>query len=132
MAYDIGFLFFLVVLFAAAVLLPDAIKSLRVYRKRKMFRCQMCGNCCRFRVTPLTSKDIKRLEDAGYNNFYVVKGEAMIKRVRGKCFFLRDDRCTVHKVRPDVCREFPFFETWGMGYAQKASFCPALEDIEDG
>jgi Fe-S-cluster containining protein len=37
----------------------------------------------------------------------------------------------VHESRPNVCRDFPFFRTCGAGFAQRASFCPALEALEN-
>ncbi len=114
------------------ITLPDAVKAIRVYRRRHLFHCRMCGNCCRFKIVPLTESDIERLEAAGHRDFYLERGELRMKRANGKCVFLADDRCTVHKVRPNVCRDFPFFKKFGIGYAQKASFCPAMEELEGG
>jgi uncharacterized protein len=111
---------------------PSFAGDMRLFSRRARFGCRMCGNCCRFRVTPLTSEDVKRLEAAGHADFFRTAGELMLRRVNGRCVFLKDDRCTVHDVRPQVCRDFPFFRACGIGYAQKASFCPGLEELEDG
>jgi Fe-S-cluster containining protein len=115
----------------ALALSPTAVEEIRLYRRRGKFKCLMCSNCCRFRVIPITKEDIKRLEDAGYKDFYVGGDEVRIKRINGRCMFLKDDRCSVHEKRPDVCRSFPFFRLYGVGYAQKLSFCPAMEKLKN-
>jgi Fe-S-cluster containining protein len=107
-------------------------RSMGLYQRRRDFRCRMCGNCCRFRVTPLRAEDVRRLEQAGYRDFTAEKGELSLRRVNGRCVFLEGDSCTVYEVRPQVCREFPFFKVYGVGYAQSFSICPALEELDDG
>jgi Fe-S-cluster containining protein len=114
------------------LLLPSWYKGSRLYAKRDRFRCTLCGNCCRFRITPITEEDVKLLEKAGYKGFWERKGELKMRRDNGRCVFLKDDRCAVHEHRPQVCREFPFFKECGIGYVRKASFCPALEELENG
>ena len=119
--------------FAFGVLLnvPSIIRSIMVYRRKGDFKCKGCGNCCRFRVTPLLAEDVKRLEAAGYRDFTAnVKGELSTKRVGGRCIFLKDDRCTAYEHRPTVCREFPFFKEYGIGYGRRLSFCPAMEELD--
>jgi Fe-S-cluster containining protein len=119
-------------LFILLINTPFFVKRISLNRRSSQFKCMMCGNCCRFRVVPIDKEDVRRLEEAGYKDFYVKKGELMMKRVNGKCVFLKEDKCTVHKFRPRVCREFPFFKIYGIGYANKATFCPALEELENG
>ncbi len=125
---------FLTLIVAASVAVlanaPSWLRQAGIYRRRSEFNCTCCGNCCRFRVIPVTEDDIRRLEAAGYRDFVSYDGEPSLKRVNGRCLFLRDDRCTVHQHRPTVCREFPFFKIMGVGYAARASFCPALEELE--
>ena len=112
---------------------PQFVRSVRLYRVRDRFKCVSCGNCCRFRVTPLLAGDVVRLESAGLSGFADrYGGEACMKRVRGRCMFLKDDRCSVYEHRPRVCRSFPFFSSCGIGYAERASFCPAMEELENG
>ncbi len=123
--------FVAVMLFAA--LMPEFIRGIRLYGRRSSFICQSCGNCCRFRVTPLTNEDVGRLESAGLRDFSEpYKGELRMRRIKGRCMFLKDDACQVYEHRPQVCRNFPFFKEWGVGFAQKATFCPALEELENG
>ncbi|MBD3388877.1 MAG: hypothetical protein GF416_07400 [Candidatus Altiarchaeales archaeon] len=102
-----------------------------LYNRRDRFECKLCGNCCRFRVTPLTGEDVRRLEEAGLGDG-VDRDRMSTGRVNGRCVFLVDDRCTAYEHRPQVCRDFPFFTLYGLGYAERAPFCPALEELEDG
>ena len=122
---------YLVVFFAIVFSAPPTVKSIMLYRKRGRFRCTMCGNCCRLRIINLAKEDIVRLQAAGNKDFVAAGGEPRLRRVRGKCIFLKDDRCLVHEHRPKVCREFPFFKVWGVGYAREASFCPAMERLQN-
>jgi len=110
--------------------IPSWSKSMRLYKQKSRFSCILCGNCCRFRHTPLTTADIDRLNVAGLTGFLSGSAEPSLKRVGGKCVFLENDRCSVHEHRPQVCRSFPFFTCLGVGYAQSASFCPALDELE--
>jgi uncharacterized protein len=110
--------------------LPAYVKSIVLYRHRNRFRCTSCGDCCRFKVIPIEKEDVKKLEAAGYKDFYEKKGELRLKRLNGKCFFLKDDKCSVYEHRPTVCMEFPFFTEYGIGYARNIRFCPALEELE--
>ena len=122
--------------FTSAVMLIMAIpiwaRAILLYRRRAEFNCQMSGDCCRFKYLPLRESDVKRLEEAGYKDFVSYKGERSMKRVRGRCVFQKDDKCSVYEHRPQVCREYPFFKIYGIGYAQRASFCPAMEAFEGG
>ena len=77
----------------------------------------------------MTSEDIQKLRVAGYSGFLSDDG-LNLKRVNGRCVFLEGDRCRVHELRPKVCRDFPFFHVLGLGVAQSASFCPALEELD--
>jgi Fe-S-cluster containining protein len=130
MLSDVPYFVWVVVVIIVILDAPLALRSIRLYSKRGVFRCLMCGNFCRFKSTNLTAADIKRLTGAGYADFYELRGEAYLKRVRGKCVFLKDDKCAVHEIRPQVCRQFPFFMMYGVGYAQSSSFCPAMDEIK--
>jgi Fe-S-cluster containining protein len=77
--------------------------------------CRMCGGCC---DTPqITKKDIaniaghlrlsfKEVVDKYLSSFDGVYGE--MKSVKGKCIFLKENRCSIYKVRPLICRLRPY------------------------
>ena len=112
--------------------IPNAIKSVKLYKRKDSFKCVLCGNCCRFRQTPLDESDIKRLKNEGYADSIIEGKNPRLKRVKGKCIFLNEDKCQIHEIRPTVCRQFPFFKIYGIGYCQMASFCPSIDDLKNG
>ena len=122
---------YLVAFVILLVIAPSLVQSVRLYGKRNKFRCRQCGTCCRFKTVPVTADDIRRLESAGYTDFVLTKPELSLRRVNGRCVFVKDDKCTVYEHRPNVCREYPFFRIYGVGYAARASFCPAMEALKD-
>jgi Fe-S-cluster containining protein len=115
-----------------AMLLPYKVREYRLGKLRDKFECVCCGNCCRFRVTPLKRKDVERLEKAGYTGFHRhVKGELSMRRVNGRCIFLRDDKCTVYEHRPQVCRDFPFYRLFGVWFCTDTAVCPGVERLKE-
>lgn len=108
--------------------LPQLIREFFAGRRKQEFECSCCGNCCRFKKIDVSASDRKRLEDAGHNNFLDTSGKFM-KIVNGRCFFLRDDKCTAHEHRPDVCRKFPFYRLYGLWMGQRVFFCPAMDRL---
>lgn len=93
--------------------------------------CLQCGNCCRYYTVHVTPSDIKRLaehlemsveqfvEEYTYSSGLTWnKDDRALKKVsagegdRKACVFLRKEEgnhkfyCSVHEVKPDVCRSF--------------------------
>ncbi|AEH07539.1 YkgJ family cysteine cluster protein [Methanothermococcus okinawensis] len=77
--------------------------------------CLMCGKCCD--SPTVTKKDIANI--SGYlkipfeetvkkylTYFDGTYGE--LKEVKGKCIFLKDNKCSIYKVRPLICRLRPY------------------------
>ncbi|AIU69398.1 hypothetical protein TEU_03030 [Thermococcus eurythermalis] len=83
------------------------------------FRCLYCLDCCRGRHIYLTLKDIERITKAGYDpqDFvtFSIEGDKVrfVLAVREwdlGCVFHDPEtgKCTIHKVRPLICRIYPF------------------------
>jgi Fe-S-cluster containining protein len=109
-----------------------------------IFTCKKCGDCCKgYGGTYVTDKDIEKI--AGYIhtdpiNFisdYCEKsgGRPILGQGSdGYCIFW-DKICTIHPVKPKMCREWPFIhavladvENWHI----MAGFCPGMrEDLPD-
>jgi len=75
-------------------------------------RCSNCGRCCEETQMELSSRDIERLEEAGYRReeFAVMDGDVIrLRNVNGWCFFysLTDSRCRVYGKRPLGCYLYP-------------------------
>ena len=88
--------------------------------KKTVFDCQMCGQCCEGEGgIVLSPKDLKRLyeglnleKQAFLDAYGVFRNRKWQVRTGedGNCTFFRAGQsCTVHAIKPDVCRAWPFF-----------------------
>ena len=109
-----------------------------------IFSCKMCGDCCNgYGGTYLTHQDIHNISkyirvserefidtycDISADRLVITQGED------GKCVFFKS-LCTIHPVKPRMCRAWPFIEgvlrdvgNWRL----MASACPGVKaDIAD-
>jgi len=84
-----------------------------------LFVCQRCGQCCRgYGGTVVTDTDIARI--AAYvgmapevlvQNHCQRSGSKLVlaQGPSGYCVFF-DQRCTIHPVKPRMCRQWPFID----------------------
>ncbi|PIP74661.1 MAG: hypothetical protein CO135_01310 [Candidatus Levybacteria bacterium CG_4_9_14_3_um_filter_35_16] len=78
--------------------------------------CTRCGICCRLFVINLTEKEYKsgkyktQFEEFGLiDNFRKANSCAantLKQKENGSCVYLKDNKCTIYKIRPQACREF--------------------------
>ena len=79
--------------------------------------CSQCGQCCSLVLGTATENDILRYQDHPRLAKYLEAGYLMegmydlwISPVTGedfeRCPFVRSNKCTIYKDRPDVCRAF--------------------------
>lgn len=81
------------------------------------FDCTMCGICCNgYGGTYVTADDVKAIADfigADQDSFIenycsFSNGKPLLKSgENGKCIFFKE-KCTIHPVKPRMCREWPF------------------------
>ena len=99
----------------------------RGFKVRIPFVCRMCGECCR-RLSkvvydPKTGKvyieDIELDYIDGFDEF-----KDFSHPIKVPCPFLKDNRCTIHDIRPKSCREYPLL-TGDLGVD-----CPALKSLK--
>ena len=60
---------------------------------------------------------------------YSTKNTARLRRVRGRCPFLRDQGCSVHAAKPTQCRLFPFWPELiedELELKETAKWCPGI------
>jgi len=92
------------------------------YPKNIRFKCERCALCCgdiknrvrailllRTEAERISCKTLKSVDDfadmiEGFEP-YVYR---MKKTRDGKCVFLKDNLCTVYKIRPLICMFYPF------------------------
>ena len=87
-----------------------------------LFRCKQCSDCCTgYGGTYMTPKDIEAIarfigedKDRFLENYCQMSGGKPVIRVgeTGKCvFFDPEKQCTIHPVKPRMCRAWPFIRT---------------------
>ncbi|GEM_PF-1024845 len=121
-------LFFLMIL----LMIPTAIRKIRLGLNKDKFECQMCGNCCRFGIINISDEDIKRIESHGYKDFWEIKdGEKVFKKVNGRCVFNKNDKCTIQEFKGELCRKFPFFTIYRyIPYCYDWKSCVGVEKLK--
>ena len=96
--------------------LPMVFSPLTLRIVQGMLKCPpgLCGKCCYYNHIELNDYDIRRITE---NTDYTEEGlKKLITEVDDKmtingtngCPFLKDNRCTIYKFRPDACWMFPF------------------------
>ncbi len=85
-----------------------------------LFSCQRCGNCCKgYGGTYLTEAEIDNI--CGYlsldrkrfiDHYCQISGRKPLvaQGKNGYCIFW-DQLCTIHPVKPQLCRKWPFIES---------------------
>lgn len=69
-----------------------------------------CIKCCIQTSMILSSMDIERIKQQGYNIDYFVekkKGWLQLKNKQGKCVFHNGEICLIYKNRPEGCKIYP-------------------------
>ena len=99
-----------------------------------------CVECCKKTSMPLSRLDVERIKSKGYRvKDFTVKhgGELQLKNSKGKCVFLRDNRCIIYSVRPEGCRFYPLVYDENCDDFVIHDFCPhghefkfSKEDVE--
>ena len=91
------------------------------------FVCRMCGECCRRLSKVIYDPRLDRIymEDLDFEYFEGIEEYRDFQHpIKVTCPFLRDNRCTIYKIRPRSCREFPLL-TGDLGVD-----CPALRSFK--
>ena len=114
------------------------------YTPEDIFQCKMCGDCCEgYGGTYLTETDIRAISQytgTPENEFVdtycdISGGKPVITRGEdGKCIFFKS-LCSIHPVKPRMCRAWPFIESvladignWKI----MGSVCPGIRtDVPD-
>jgi Fe-S-cluster containining protein len=106
------------------------------------FRCRRSGNCCARPegVVRVSAADITRIADhlhmsetAVRARFVAARGDRLIDGPGGRCPFLedgRETRCGIYAVRPQKCRNWPYWEEFledPGALREAARLCPGIE-----
>jgi Fe-S-cluster containining protein len=106
---------------------------------RQIFNCQQCGDCCKgFGGTYISPEDIDSIaafihaEPESFLKKYCQlsgKKPVLSQAENGYCIFWKDRICTIHSVKPRMCKAWPFIpnvlkdpENWYV----MAGLCPGI------
>ena len=109
----------------------------------KLFSCQNCGDCCRgYGGTYVTASDIDRIAaflglpaETIIGEYCALSGSRYVIRQRsdGYCIFW-NRLCTIHPVKPRMCRAWPFIEAVvrdPSNWSAMARSCPGMRPDAD-
>jgi Fe-S-cluster containining protein len=78
--------------------------------------CSLCNLCCIDGILHLDESDIKKISKhlkispkslvEHYTNYNLKTGEIKINM---PCSFLKNNKCIIYQVRPEICRDYPVF-----------------------
>jgi len=108
-----------------------------------LFKCRNCGECCQgYGGTYLTDSDIESISryidshpTKFVDQFCSLSGNRTVlgQREDGYCIFW-DQLCTIHPVKPLMCRKWPFLESIlidSTNWLTMANSCPGIQtDID--
>jgi len=79
-------------------------------------KCSQCGICCRLFLVNLAEDEYRsckyktKFEECGliedFHKANACGANILKQKADGACVYLRDNKCSVHKIRPRVCGEF--------------------------
>jgi hypothetical protein len=110
-----------------------------------IFECQQCGECCKgYGGTFVTAADIQAIADyikidplKFIEKYCQMSGRkpVLAQGENGYCVFWKDKICTIHPVKPRMCREWPFIRsvlTDVKNWHSMAGSCPGMRtDVSD-
>jgi uncharacterized protein len=98
--------------------------------------CEGCGRCCRELSggVKVTFDEAKRIADylaISNKDFYkTVKKHADYCVMAQPCQFLKDNRCSIHAVKPNICLSYPLYYKKESPWITVAA-CPAGQKLID-
>ena len=109
-----------------------------------LFICQRCGECCKgYGGTYLTETDIERIcryLGVSRNDFLrdacqMSGGKPIVAQAENGYCILWDQQCSIHPVKPQMCRRWPFIESILVdagNWRSMAAACPGMRvDVSD-
>lgn len=116
-------------------------RSDKWYRDGLKFGCQKCGNCCTvngdYAYVYITDREARAIMEhmeiprKEFMRSYCsrLEGRMIIRFKNSTCAFLKDNLCTIYKVRPFQCKAWPFWtenlDEW-VWYEEVGDICPGL------
>lgn len=82
----------------------------------KALSCSLCGRCCRLFLINLNKKEWesgwyeteleKYIDEKDFKLVQFFGGNILQRKNDGSCIYLINNLCSIHKKRPQVCKDF--------------------------
>ena len=79
-------------------------------------KCSQCGLCCCLFLVNLDEKEYQsgkyktQFEEFGliddFHKAVACGANTLKQKENGNCIYLKENKCSIHKIRPQACREF--------------------------
>jgi Fe-S-cluster containining protein len=93
-----------------------------------------CMQCCLETSMPLSSSDITRIVNLGYELCDFVTtlagGAYQLRNIAGRCVFLSEVGCTIYPDRPEGCQLYPLIWDEDFGQAVRDHLCPHAGEFD--
>jgi Fe-S-cluster containining protein len=119
--------------------MPSETGEACMYRGEAIFSCRQCGDCCQgYGGTYVSRADVAAIAayigmDADrFEKTYCTAsgdGSVLVQQENGFCIFWKDRVCSIHAVKPRMCREWPFIRSVLVdpdNWEKMASMCPGI------
>ena len=119
--------------------MPSEAKAVCMYQGEQIFSCQQCGDCCNgYGGTYVSRADIEAIaayigKDPGQfvKKYCSKSGDRLVlaQQESGFCIFWKERICSIHPVKPRMCRAWPFIENLLVdpdNWEKMASMCPGI------
>ena len=119
--------------------MPSETNGPCMYRGEEIFSCRQCGDCCNgYGGTYVSRGDVEAI--AAYigidpeqfaERFCSKSGDRLVlaQQENSFCIFWKERICSIHPVKPKMCRAWPFIESLLVdpeNWEKMASMCPGI------
>ena len=104
-----------------------------------IFQCRQCGECCKgYGGTYVTETDVKAISDfigttpeRFLEDYCQMSGRrpVLAQGEHGFCLFWKDNLCSIHPVKPRMCRAWPYIDAVlkdAQNWFMMAGSCPGM------
>ena len=119
--------------------MPSDTAKACTYRGEEIFICRQCGDCCKgYGGTYVTRADVEAIAayigipSAHFEDTYCTRSGdrlLLVQQGSGFCTFWEDKICSIHPVKPKMCRAWPFIKSVLVdpeNWEKMASMCPGI------
>lgn len=119
--------------------MPSELPKGCLYRGEEIFSCTQCGDCCKgYGGTYVSPAEVEAIAafigmDVGpFTESYCTQSGnrwLLIQQESGFCIFCKDEACSIHPVKPGMCRAWPFIRSVLVdpdNWEKMASMCPGM------